>query len=224
MADYPLACIFDMDGTVVDNMSFHNRTWVELLRHHNHHVEEDAFYRATAGMVNAAIFRLYFGDNISDDQINALSHEKESTYRSVYRDHRQPVSGLIHFLTECQNRSIPCALSTSAPIDNVQFIMEGTGLQPYFQAIVTGADVTHSKPHPEIFLKTAEKLGVEPKDCIAFEDAPMGIESAHRAGMPVVVITTVLPAQDALALPGVVQAVPDFQAISLQSLSAFQPA
>lgn len=210
----PGALIFDMDGTVVDNMAFHNQTWIELLAGHGVHTEVGAFFRATAGMTNPTIFRHYFGDQLSEIEISELSAEKESIYRDRYRLHVQPMPGLIELLTTAKAHGVPTGLATSAPQDNIDFILDGAGLGLLFDCVVGAHDVTRSKPDPEIYLVAAKKLGVSPEACIAFEDAPMGIESAVRAGMHVVVITTVLSAEEARELNGVKETAPDFRGLA----------
>jgi beta-phosphoglucomutase len=110
------------------------------------------------------------------------------------------------------------ALATSGGWSNIAYVLGGIGGEGLFDAVVSGEDVTHSKPHPEIFLTAAARLGVAPERCVAFEDAPAGIESARRAGMPVVAITTTIPAAEAVLLPGVVLAAADFTALDPTNL------
>jgi len=204
------AMLFDMDGTIVDNMAFHTDTWLELLRRHGVETSGEEFFAKTAGMTNPLIFRHYFGDSLDDALVLELGDEKESIYREAYRPHVRAVGGLVELLAVAKAKGIKTGLATSAPPENIEFILAGANLQDAFDVIVGAKDVTHGKPHPEIYLKCAEMLGVEPSECIVFEDAPMGIESARRAGMRVVVITTVLTADQAMALPGVERTISDF--------------
>ena len=97
-------------------------------------------------------------------------------------------------MTQARDAGVKLAVATSAPPANIVFTLDELDLRRHFDAVVGAADVARGKPHPDVFLKAAEKLGVAPQDCIVFEDAPMGVEAARRAGMKAVVITTTLPA------------------------------
>jgi beta-phosphoglucomutase-like phosphatase (HAD superfamily) len=102
------------------------------------------------------------------------------------------------------------AVATAAPIGNVEFILDGLDIRKYFQAVTTAADITNGKPDPEIFLTSAEKLDVDPANCIVFEDAINGFEAAKRAKMVAIGITTVNSAEDLLKLDSVSEAHADF--------------
>jgi beta-phosphoglucomutase len=116
----------------------------------------------------------------------------------------------VGFLEESRDLGIRMAVATAAPVGNMEFILDGLDLRRFFGAIVTAADIVNGKPDPEIFLKSAEKLGVEPENCIVFEDALGGFEAARRAGMTAIGITTVNSAETILAQAGVVEAHADF--------------
>lgn len=206
----PHALIFDMDGTIVDNMPYHTQTWLELLARRGVPTTAEAFFHDTAGMTNPQIVRHYFGADSSDALIAEISVEKEAIYRELYGPHVKPHTGLVDLLTSARAQGIRTGLATSAPQENIDFILDGASLRALFDTVVGHADITHGKPHPEIYLVTAERLGVDPSRCVAFEDAPIGIESAVRAGMRTYVMTTVLSREDALRQPGVAGAFPDF--------------
>jgi beta-phosphoglucomutase len=204
------ALLFDMDGTIVDNMSFHTDTWLELLRRREIETTAEEFFRNTAGMPNAQIFRHYFGDRLTEEEIVSLGAEKERIYRENYGPHVTPMPGLVALLELARERGIKTGLATSAPPENIEFILEKTGLRDAFDVIVGAQDVTKGKPDPEIYLVCAEKLGIDPGECVVFEDAPMGIESGLRAGMRVVALTTVLTADEAAAIEGIEGVLTDF--------------
>ncbi len=110
------------------------------------------------------------------------------------------------------------AVATAAPIANMEFILDGLDLRKYFTAITTAADVKNGKPDPEVFLISAEKLAVEPQNCIVFEDAVNGFEAAHRARMRSVGISTVNSIETILALHSVIEAHADFTNLNPQDL------
>lgn len=198
-----------MDGTLVDNMHVHTEAWAKVLEENGVEMDAHKFLVATAGKTNREILPTVFGD-ISEDRITELAKRKETLYRDAYLPIRKPVDGLIEFLIEAQNLGIKMAVATAASNPNMEFILDGLDLRRFFGAITTATDVTVGKPDPAMFLVSAEKLGVEPKNCIVFEDAIGGFEAAHRAGMVSIGITTVNSAEDILKLDSVIEAHADF--------------
>lgn len=212
------AVIFDMDGTLIDNMRFHDEAWFELLEGKGAQFDRATFFSRTAGMKNPPILRMMLGDHLTDEECEILSQEKEAHYRRLYREHMAPIGGLSHFFEEAGKEGIKLGVATSAPVENIDFIMDGLKMRDKFGVIVGAADIEHSKPAPDIYLKSAAKLGVKPEECLVVEDAPIGIESAHRAGCPCLVLTTSLTNAEAMALPGVVAAAADLEAFPLSAM------
>ena len=211
------AFIFDMDGTLVDNMHVHTEAWATLLNEHGIEMDRHKFLVATAGKTNREILPTVFGE-ISDDRISELAKRKESLYREAYLPIRKPVDGLVDFLTESQRLGIKMAVATAASNPNMEFILDGLDLRRFFGAVTTATDVAVGKPDPAMFLVSAEKLGVEPQNCIVFVDALGGFEAAHRAGMKSIGITTVNSAEDILKCSSVVEAHADFTRLMPQDL------
>ena len=211
------AFIFDMDGTLVDNMHVHTVAWGKMLAENGIEMNAHDFLVKTAGKTNREIMPTVFGD-ISDERIIELGERKESLYQEIFLPDRKVIEGTIEFLTAAQNLGIKMAVATAAPITNVEYILDGLDLRRFFQAVTTAADVTYGKPNPEIFLKSAEKLNVEPKNCIVFEDAIGGFEAAHRAGMKSIGIATVNSIEEILQLDSVVEAHLDFTNLQPQNL------
>jgi beta-phosphoglucomutase family hydrolase len=210
MIDYKqFAFIFDMDGTLVDNMQFHTIAWGKMLDENGITANAEDFLVKTAGKTNREIIPTVFGD-VSDERLTELAERKEFLYRESFLPHRKTVAGTIEFLSESQRLGIKMAVATAAPVANMEFILDGLDLRKYFDAITTAEDVKHGKPDPEVFLVSAEKLGVSPMNSIVFEDAIGGFEAAHRAGMKSVGIATVNTIEDILKLDSVVEAHADF--------------
>ena len=207
------AFIFDMDGTIIDNMRFHNQTWIELLGTIGVKIDIEHFARQTSGKKNPEILREFVGSHLSDAEIAAFSARKEVLYRELYHPYMKAINGLEAFLKTAQNLHIPMALATSADKVNINFTLTGLGLETSFNVIVGGEDITHSKPHPEIFLTAAQKLGVAPEQCLVFEDAPSGIEAAQRAGMQIVALATTLPAPELAGHKRILRIVPDYTSL-----------
>src|SRR6202000_737021 len=107
-----------------------------------------------------------------------------------------PINGLENFLTELKNAGVKIAMATSATVEDIDFILNKIPIRDDFEVIVNSTMVSKPKPNPQIFLKAAEQLGVEPARCIVFEDSLAGIKAANSAGMKVVAITTGHPADE----------------------------
>lgn len=203
------AFIFDMDGTLVDNMRFHGEAWQKLLLENGVETDVRPFLVNAAGKTNREIIPSFFTD-ATEERFSELGLRKETIYRELFLPHRKVLAGAVEFLTEAKRLGIKMAVATAAPIANMEFVLDGLDLRKYFSAITTAADVSNGKPNPEIFLKSAEKLQVEPKNCLVFEDAVNGFEAANRAGMKSVGIATVNSIEDILKLASVVEAKKDF--------------
>lgn len=184
------AFIFDMDGTLLDNMGFHRDVWVEFLAEKGIRIDAEQFSAFSAGRTNAEILRQLIGPHLSDFQVEEYSEAKEELYRSRYRHLMKPAEGLPEFLHKAREMGAPLAVASSAGCDNIHFHLDVLHLEGIFDVLVGSEDVRRGKPDPEIFLTAAERLGVAPARCLVFEDTPTGIEAAQRAGMRVVAFTT----------------------------------
>ena len=204
------AIIFDMDGTMVDNMAVHTRTWISFFAERGIALDPRSFHDRTAGRTTPEILRMFLGDDLSVEQVYALGEEKEARYRDFFRKHARPVTGLIELLHAARAAGYKLGVATAAPPENVALTLGCLGLSNFFDVIVNGAEVRNGKPDPELFLMAAARLAVDPRACLVFEDAPMGVEAARRAGMQAVVVTTTLSAEEGRQLSGVIHTVSDF--------------
>lgn len=183
------AVVFDMDGTMVDNMDFHIDAWLQFLEKKGKPMSKAAFVALLHGTMKEIIHRI-FDERFEDAEIDAMRREKEGLYRSLYKEHIRPVAGLQDFLEEQRANGVLIGLATAGDRDNINFTLDGLGMRHYFQALIGAEEVQHGKPHPEAFLLAAETLGVDPAHCMAFEDSMSGIEAARNAGMEVIAVTT----------------------------------
>ena len=209
--------IFDMDGTLVDNMHYHTDAWRQMLLENDVEMDAEEFLIKTAGKTNREIIPQIF-KNISDERVAELGERKETLYRELFLKYRRPVDGVVEFLEASRQLGINMAVATAAPTANVEFVLDGLNLRRYFAAVTTAADISNGKPDPEIFLTSAEKLGVEPRNCLVFEDALNGFEAAHRARMRSIGIATVNPIERILELDSVVEAHADFSELEPRTL------
>jgi len=218
MADSRRAFIFDMDGTIVDNMAFHTKSWVTFFQRRALDIDADEFFRTTAGRQGKEIIRSHLGEHLDDDEVLTLNTEKESVYRELYAPHLKTVSGFEALIGEAKLRGVALAVATAAPNANITFTLDGLDLRQHFDTVVGAADVARGKPHPDVFLLAAERCGVEPKHCIVFEDAPLGVEAARRAGMRCVVLSTTLPAEAFAKFDNVIHIASDFSQLTIDQL------
>lgn len=182
--------LFDMDGVLVNNLDIHRQAFAEFFRRYNVNRTFDELNRVF-GMGNDDIMgELMPADVVARVGIRELGYEKEAIYREIYAPVITPQPGLLEFLEACDGRGLKCAVGSSGYRVNVDFVLDKCNIRRYFEAIVAGDQVTHCKPHPEIYLTAAERLGLHPSECVVFEDAEAGIESAKRAGVKVVALAT----------------------------------
>jgi beta-phosphoglucomutase len=184
-----IAAIFDMDGVIVDNDVYHFRAWGELCKNYGIQVSDEEV-RSWFGNTNPMIIRNLFGENVDQKFIDKMGSEKETLYRDTYLPDIKPVKGLEAFLSDLFDSGIMIAMATSAPTENVDFVLRNTGFGRYFTHIIDSSMIKEGKPSPEIYNKTAGVLGLKPTECLVFEDSFHGIESALRAGMKVVGVAT----------------------------------
>lgn len=190
MNNLPLAALFDMDGVLVDNHRFHADSWQQFAKRYNRTITPDQYAQFINGRVAADSLPYVMQRALLADELHMLTEEKEAIYRDLYAPTLTPTIGLVDFLNELKTHAVPMAVGTSAPISNISFTLDGTGIRSYFSAIVDASMIQHGKPEPEIYLTAAQRLGVPPERCVVFEDAFSGIEAGLRAGMAVVALAT----------------------------------
>ncbi len=183
------ALIFDMDGTMVDNMMIHHRAWQQRLAQEGLHFTMAEIVEHCHGK-NLEILERLFGEKYTEEQRMVISNEKEAVYRDVFRDDLKLINGLHELLATAFEHEIPIGIGTAAQYDNVNFVLDTLNIRNYFDVIVADIDVAKGKPDPEVFLKVAEKLNIEPKNCLVFEDSPVGAKAAENAGMKAIILTT----------------------------------
>lgn len=187
---HPSAVIFDLDGTVVDNMALHAEAFGQFGRRHGLPPLTARDRARLDGRRNSEIFPELFDRPVAREEWLAYEVEKETLYRELSQGRLMPMPGLTTLLARLQAHDIAIALATSAPKPNVEHTLREIGLADLFPIIVRGDEVTHGKPAPDVFIEAARRLGVGAERCLVFEDAPMGITAAHAAAMRVVALAT----------------------------------
>lgn len=188
------AYLFDMDGVLVDNTPYHVKSWQEYARRCGRELTEEEIKRRL-GFTNEGYLRFILGRDPTPEEIATAERDKEALYRELFRPHLTPAPGLLKLLESARRANIACAVATSAPPENVQFVLDGLAIRHYFQTIVDDKSFRRGKPAPDCYLLAAARLGIPPANCTVFEDAIAGIQAGQAAGMRVVALTTSYPAE-----------------------------
>ncbi len=183
------AIIFDMDGTLVDNIPFHKEAWIAFLKKHDIVLNPKEFQAQNHGNIDEMI-RRFFGQNLQDEKVKKLGQEKEETYRSLYKNHIQEIEGLTILLNRMKDLGIRASLATMGDTPNIDFVLDELSIRRFFHSVTGGHEIIKGKPDAEIFNLALKKMNVNSADCIVIEDSIGGIISAKQAGIKVVGITT----------------------------------
>jgi beta-phosphoglucomutase len=186
--------IFDMDGVLVDSAEAHRQAWQQLGDEVGTPFST-ALFRQTFGQRNASIIPIWFGTSgmgeITSARIEELAERKETLYRAlVRRDVVRIYPGVSMLFANLRTHGARVAIASSGPRENVSLLIEVIGVRDAVDAVVASEDVTEGKPHPEVFVKAAELLSVDPRFCAVVEDSVHGIEAAKHADMLAVAVLT----------------------------------
>jgi len=181
--------IFDMDGVLMNNNPWHIQAWITFAEKYGLSITPEEV-ETHFGNTNRDYLTFLFGKELPPDEMEKMAEEKEQIYRSLCEKYIQPLNGLIRFLEELKKYHFGIALATGGPLSNVQFVMDKLKTGHLFDVYVYDSMVKRGKPDPELFLKAAELLGADPRNCVVFEDSVHGIEAARRASMLPVGINT----------------------------------
>ena len=211
------AFLFDLNGTMIDDMHYHIKAWHRILTDLGATLTLEQMKEECYGK-NSELLERIFPSRFTIDEKEKMGYEKEAAYQKSFRPQLKLIEGLDGFLKEAHASGIKTAIGSAAILFNVDFVLDGLAIRPYIDAIVSADDVKESKPHPETFLKCAALLNVKPSDCLVFEDAPKGVEAAAAAGMNCVVITTMHQQADFFAHKNIICFINTFSDERLQQL------
>ncbi len=190
MAEAGRAVIWDVDGTLVDTAELHFRAWEELCRDLGRDFTR-ADFAATFGWRNPEIFRRLFGERCGEREMDELGFRKEELYRAAARGGVELLPGARALLEGLHAAGFRQAIGSSAPLANVELILDMTRSAAFFRAISSAEDTQRGKPDPQVFLVAAEKLGVAPSRCVVMEDAVAGVQAARAGSMKCVAVSFV---------------------------------
>ena len=213
------AFLFDLNGTIIDDMEFHEKAWYNVLVNQlGANMTQEEVKKHMYGKNIELLERIFGKDYFTAEEMHKLSVDKEIGYQKEFTPHLKLIKGLETFLEKAYLHKIPMAIGSAAIMFNIDYIVDGLNLHKYFDAVISAEDVTTSKPDPETFIKCADALKADYKDCIVFEDAPKGVEAALNAGMKAIVIKTYHTEQEFAHLPNVLFFIEDYTDIRLLEL------
>ncbi|NIA17291.1 MAG: HAD-IA family hydrolase, partial [Planctomycetes bacterium] len=165
------AVIFDVDGTMVDNMQYHESAWIELGRRHGLAIDHKFYLENIHSRNNDQTARKHFAPALGIEKALALGEEKEKIYRETYRHLVREIPGLTDLLGKLERLNVSCAVASNSPTDNVNMILEELGIKQFFKVVMDYTQISKGKPDPEILLTAAERLGVAADRCVVVEDS-----------------------------------------------------
>ena len=208
------AFIFDLNGTMIDDMRYHADAWYDILNSElKAGLTRDEVKVQMYGKNDELLERIFGKNHFSKEKIKEISIEKERRYQKAYLPNLSLIKGLQYFLQKSEEAGIIMAIGSAAIPFNIDFVLDNLHIRHFFQAIVSATDVATSKPDPETFSKCAALLSVSPENCLVFEDAPKGVEAAQSAGMECVVLTTMHEEEDFSQYKNVIDFIKDYSMV-----------
>ena len=183
------ALLFDLNGTMIDDMHYHITAWHRILNELGSNISLEQMKEECYGKNHELLERMFPG-RFSNEEKDRMSYQKEKQYQDQFRPELKLIDGLYDLLKKAHQKKIKTAIGSAAIMFNVDFILDELNIRKYINVIVSADNVSHSKPHPETFLKCAEELSVAPEDCLVIEDSIKGAEAAMNAGMNCIIVTT----------------------------------
>lgn len=208
--------IFDFDGVIVDSHPVHTRAWRKFLHSVGRTVSEEQLQFVLDGRKRDDILRHFMGE-LDADQIVEYGRRKEQFFRDEAAQVRT-IHGLRGFLRDLDFEQQAMAIASSGSRSRVHFLLDLLDLKKLFRVVITGDEVEQGKPHPAVFLRAAQQLGMDPSELMAFEDAVSGVRAARSAGMMCVGIAQSERAS-LLVDAGANYVVPNFQSLSYSKLA-----
>ena len=178
------AVIFDMDGVIIDSEPIHSRVKMDTFAHFGIPFHEEDLARYMGRTSNAIFGETLAKEGRTDIKPEDMAAYKHAHYLEILQSGEiAPVTGSVELIKSLHEAGFPLALATSSNVWVMNTVLDAFGIRPYFSSILSGGELTESKPHPAIYLISAERLGVKPAECLVIEDTTNGIMAAKRAGM-----------------------------------------
>ena len=192
--DNDLAVLWDLDGTLADTEQAHYAAWQLLCREYRRELSWDEF-KPTFGLGNSDILHMLIDSALQDPELERLSQRKEALFRDATGGMVAAMPGALALVAHLHSLGIPQAIASSAPMENITFILHALDLDETFAALVTRWQVPRGKPFPDIFLRAAQEVHTAPGRCVVLEDAPAGVQAGKAAGMRTIALVSTWPEQ-----------------------------
>lgn len=209
------AVLFDMDGVICHTNPFHVKAFEVFFTKHQIPYTEEEFEKHIYGKHNSHIMSYFFKRTIHGQEFIDLEFEKEALFREIYKDNVETIPGYLDFLNSLKENNFKTAVATSAPRANMDLIIDQLQIRSKMESLMGSEDVTLHKPHPEVYLQSAQNVGVHPDQCLVFEDSFSGITAGLNAGMKVV---AVLSSHTKEQLPPCDYYINDYSEISIEKV------
>ncbi|MHC5033678.1 MAG: HAD family hydrolase [Planctomycetota bacterium] len=211
--------IFDMDGVLADTARAHFKTWQQVGAEWGVEVTWEVF-DAAFGRPNHQTIPEMFGRGVAEDEIREIDRLKEEAFRDTFGWDVAPLPGVVALVRGLHRTGYRLAVGSSGPRENIELVLNTLRIAPCFSVIVSGWDVERGKPHPEVFLKAADGMGVEPDMCLVIEDVPAGIQAARAAGMKCVAVASTRPVTELVEADQVVERLEEVSVADIATLLA----
>lgn len=188
--------LFDMDGVICHTNPYHSKAFQAFFSKRNMFPTQEEFEQHMYGKSNSYIFSHFFGRSIYGEELLAFEDEKESLFREIYADQVTPIEGFMPFLESLVKNEYKLGVATSAPMANLNLIIDHLGIRSYFKSLMASENVTNHKPDPQVYLKSAGNLKSHPSQCLVFEDSFSGVTAAINANMQVIGVLSSHAAED----------------------------
>lgn len=221
MNNQSLGIIFDVDGVLVDSYRAHLLSWQQLATEHHRTFTEEQF-AASFGRTSREIIAADWADICTSKEIiGQIDYRKEHLYREIITAKFPAMDGAVDLIDILRQAGCVMGVGSSGPAENVNLVLDKLGRKNRFTGIVTGEDVTHGKPNPQVFLLAAKQMQIAPERCIVIEDAAAGIEAAHKAGMKCIALHS--PGRDGTMLVAADKVVTSLRQVSADMVRQLLP-
>jgi beta-phosphoglucomutase len=181
-----IAVIFDMDGVICHTNPFHSKAFREFFSKRDLAPTDEEFAQHMYGKSNSYILSHFLQRIIEGEELLQMEDEKESLFRQIYEPYIEPIEGIVEFMQDLKFNGADLGVATSAPRANLELILSKVLIRPILGSVLASENVKKHKPDPEVYLTSAQNLGVTPAQCVVFEDSFSGVSAALNAGMRVV--------------------------------------
>lgn len=205
------AVLFDMDGVICHTNPYHAKAFAVFFDKYKIAYTDKEFEDHMFGKHNSYIMTHFFKREIVGDELLELEGEKEALFREIYKTEVQPLPHYIDFLHELKAEGFKTAVATSAPRANLELILDVLQIADKMDSLMASENVSRHKPHPEVYLRSAQNVGVDPTRCMVFEDSFSGVTAGRNAGMKVIGVLSSHPKED---LPPCAAYINDYSQIS----------